>query len=233
MKAKCNNQHFSEFDCSRLMISLQTPIPCNEWSLLEYPHLRLQVPLAHTLLQCKIHCEEIKKDRWKCCSIRVTWRKSHAMHLSRQWRMNDGRCHSLWTLRNATDLGSNGMIKEKQILCFYSQHTMELFNFARDHSLFRAVDDVFVKGYFGWSLSSSNPVCSYAPVTIDFQSENQKCIFYSEHFQFSIDVNIFVCFWQNRTGPCLIHLIFPCRRELFQLFPALNHAIVQRPEQQT
>lgn len=43
------------------MGSLQTPIPCNGWSLLEYPHLRLQVPLAHTLLQCKIHCEEIKK----------------------------------------------------------------------------------------------------------------------------------------------------------------------------
>lgn len=47
------------------MWSLQTPIPCNGWSLLGYPHLRLQVPLAHTLLQCKIHCEEIKKNKKK------------------------------------------------------------------------------------------------------------------------------------------------------------------------
>lgn len=37
-----------------------TPIPCSGWSLLGCPHLMQQALLAHSLLQCKIRCE----DRW-------------------------------------------------------------------------------------------------------------------------------------------------------------------------
>lgn len=100
------------------MWSLQTPIPCNGWSLLEYPHLRLQVPLAHTLLQCKIHCEEIKKkkDRWKTCGQRVICRKSHAMHLSRKSNINDEWCAASEQGRNASRPDSNGTAGGNQVL---------------------------------------------------------------------------------------------------------------------
>lgn len=123
VKAICNSRYLLDFvmvcpsGCDLLIGSLQTPIPCNGWSLLEYPHLRLQVPLAHTLLQCKIHCEEIKKkkkDRWKTCSKRVICRKSHAMHLSRKSSINDEWCAASEQGRNVTRPGSNGTVRGNQ-----------------------------------------------------------------------------------------------------------------------
>lgn len=61
-----------------------TPIPCSGWSLLGCPHLMQQALLAHSLLQCKIRCEdrwgERQTERWRGRGKKVEnqcdrWRK--------------------------------------------------------------------------------------------------------------------------------------------------------------
>lgn len=81
-----------------------------------------------------------KKDIWKTCSKRVICRKSHAMHLSRKWSINDEWCAASEQGRNATRPGSNGTFGGNQ--AFHCQMPLQLFTLKWAHVL---VSNVFLQ----------------------------------------------------------------------------------------